>query len=59
LKFPEHLTQYIIPIATGIVLYSIFEIVMPTQASYISAVIVGIISVPVGIYIDRKFFEVA
>jgi hypothetical protein len=51
LKLPEQTIHYVIPIATGIVLYSILSIIMPDQANLITAVIIGIISVPLGIYL--------
>lgn len=58
LKFPEQTIHYLIPILTGLALYSILSIIMPDQANLITAVIIGIISVPLGIYIDRKLFDV-
>jgi len=58
LKFPEQLIHYLLPIGTGIVLYLILSIIMPDQANLITAVIIGLISVPLGIYLDRKFFDV-
>jgi hypothetical protein len=59
LKFPEQTIHYLIPILTGLALYSILSIIMPDQANLITAVIIGLISVPLGIYIDKKFFDVA
>ena len=56
LKLPEQLIHYLIPIGTGLALFSILSIIMPDQADLITAVIIGIISVPLGIYIDKKFF---
>jgi hypothetical protein len=58
LKFPEQLIHYLIPILTGLALYSILSIIMPDQANLTTAVIIGLISIPLGIYIDRKFFDV-
>jgi hypothetical protein len=58
LKFSEQTIHYLIPILTGLALYSILSIIMPDQANLITAVIIGLISVPLGIYIDRKFFDV-
>lgn len=58
LKFPEQLIHYLIPILTGLALFSILSIIMPDQANLTTAVIIGLISVPLGIYIDRKFFDV-
>jgi hypothetical protein len=58
LKFPENLIHYLIPIGTGLFLFSILSIIMPDQANLITAIIIGIISVPLGIYLDGKFFSV-
>ena len=58
LKLPEQTIHYLIPILTGIALFSILLIVMPDQANLTTSVIIGLISVPLGIYLDRKFFDV-
>jgi hypothetical protein len=56
LKIPEQTIHYLIPLATGIALFSILSIILPDQANLITAIVIGIISIPLGIYIDGKLF---
>ena len=59
MKFPEHTIHYFIPIATGLALFSILSIIMPDQVNLITTIIIGLISIPFGIYIDGKFFKIS
>ena len=59
MKFPEQTIHYLIPIATGLVLFSVLSIIMPDLVNLITTIIIGLISIPLGIYIDGKFFKIS
>jgi hypothetical protein len=52
-------TQYGVPVVTGIVLFALITTILSTINNTITAVIIGLIAAPLGIYIDNKFIKVA